>query len=443
MWLLFVEEQRHCGFEVTMPGTDVSCGSTEKLLQLVQLCDTAQHLDEQVDSLEKTAEEQVYTVQTLRERLERNLNTLDETVASQRTGAEKLVQNSQTVMEWLGQEQELSRSFEQSSRELQAVWNEIKEIGPSLSTMLKSLASITDIFESLQILSINTAIEASRYGEKGRSFSIIARQMRSLADRSRSFTDTIQEQGASAHSRVQDLMKKLTAAVQVYSSLEKTIRTFLEDSRGVRDNTQAVLALIRKYRELSECQISEWKDSMDRLQRLRQSAIELLDRSRHIDTIADKLFGMIQEETKAASHEKTDLHRQAFEEAREITREMTPPLLSERSRLDELLCRYSETFPLFELLYVLDSSGRQVSCNAYAPRHRSDHDPCEGYGVSRTDKEYYQIPRATGEAYLSPVYLSSATRALCLTVAIPLFEEGKLYGILCADVDLRYLAEKQ
>ncbi|MCX7654948.1 MAG: methyl-accepting chemotaxis protein [Treponemataceae bacterium] len=426
-----------------MSGSPSSCGSTESLLRLVRLCETAEQLDEQVDSLEKMAEHQVHTVETLQDRLDKNLQSLDETVRSQRAGSEKLVQNSQTVMEWLSQEEELSRLFAESSREVQSVWNEIKEMGPSLTTMLESLASITDIFELLHILSINTAIEASKYGEKGRSFSIIAREMRSLADRSRTFTDTIQEQGASVHSRVQELMKKLATAMGVYVSLEKTVQRFLEDSRHVRDNTQAVLSLIRQYGELSERQIAEWKDSMERLTSLGQAAMDILERSRRIETMADTLFEMIQRETETASHERTELHEQALAEAQRITRELSPAFLVDRSGLDALLARHSEDSPLFELLYVLDTSGRQVSCNVYAPRYRSEHEACEGYGELRAHKEYYRVPVTSGKAYISPIYLSSATRALCLTVAVPLYHDDSLYGVLCADVDLRYLADKQ
>ncbi|HOJ98498.1 MAG TPA: methyl-accepting chemotaxis protein [Termitinemataceae bacterium] len=425
-----------------MARADVSCGSTEKLLQLVRLCETAQHLDEQVDSLEKMAEAQVQTVNTLQTRLKGNLQSLDKTVQSQRAGSEKLVQNSQTVMEWLGQEQELTSLFVKSSKELQGVWAEIKEMGPSLATMLDSLSAVTDIFEVLHILSINTAIEASRYGERGRSFSIIAREMRSLADRSRTFTDTIREQGALVHGRVQELMKKLATAMDVYSSLEKRVRRFLEDSRHVRDNTQAVLALIHQYEEFSGAQISEWKDSMERLGALGQSATELLERSRQIETMAERLFGMIQGETEVASHETTELHQEALEEARRITEDLSPSVLFDRVQLDGILREHSEQTPLFELLYVLDATGRQVSCNIYAPRYRTEHEACEGYGELRAHKEYYQIPMKKGEAYVSPVYLSSATRALCITVALPLFSEGSCYGVLCADVDLRYLAEK-
>ncbi len=425
-----------------MEGSYSSCVSTDILLKLVRLCETTHLLDEQVDSLAQMAEGQVTTVDTLNERLDANLKALSYAVKSQQEGSAKLLQNSETVMAWLSREREIADLFSKSSKEIQAVWTEVKGIGPSISTMLDSLASITDLFGLLHILSINTAIEASKYGEKGRSFSIIAREMRSLADRSRTFTDAIQNQARYVHEQIQDLMKKLTSSMESYMKLEKTVQDFLADSRNIRDNTQDVLELVRHYGELSTHQVQEWEHSLELLRGLEQIADDLLGRSRQIETITDRLFEMIQDETEDISHGRTELHERALSEARLIAGEIDRKHLSDRSWIDTVLSRHSEGSDIFELLYVLDETGRQVSCNVYAPRYREFHDPREGYSVLRSQKEYYRIPISSRIEYFSPVYLSSATRALCITVAIPLIEGDQIYGLLCADVDLRRLADQ-
>ena len=57
-----------------------------------------------------------------------------------------------------------------------------------------------------------------------------------------------------------------------------------------------------------------------------------------------------------------------------------------------------------------------------------------------SSKDYYRIPRQTKTPFVSNVYLSAATKALCITVAVPLMEGDTLKGVLCADVDLQYLS---
>jgi hypothetical protein len=63
-----------------------------------------------------------------------------------------------------------------------------------------------------------------------------------------------------------------------------------------------------------------------------------------------------------------------------------------------------------------------------------------GAGVDRSAQSYYTHVRDEGVPYLSNIYLSSATEDFCLTLSIPLMEDGKLQGVLVADINIAAMA---
>ncbi|AEJ20251.1 methyl-accepting chemotaxis protein [Gracilinema caldarium] len=419
---------------------NTACDATESLVKLIRLCNTAHQLDDNVLSLEQLAEHQATTAGSIHAGLESYLASLNKILGTQQASSEKLIENSETIVQWLDKEQDVSRLFKKSTKEVQSVWDEIRDISPSILKMIESIRSINNIFDLLHILSINTAIEASKFGDRGRAFAIIAKEMRKLADQSRSFIDSIKEQGTMVDTRVRQLVKNLSQSINSYTNLEHTVEVFLSDSMLVRDNTQVVYELIEQYKTLSETHIREWQQSVQQIKALEEIADTVLTRSKQIQSMADTLFSMIREETELASKTNTRFHARAIQEARELAMNIQTQDLYNRQILDKILTHWSSTHELFELLYILDSFGIQVSGNIYAPRYRALHHIDEGYGVDRSYKDYFSLPKKNMSPYVSSVYLSVATKALCITVSIPLLYEDRFNGVVCADVDLQYLS---
>jgi len=126
-------------------------------------------------------------------------------------------------------------SIKQLSDELDLASQAIQTVGGSSNTIAKVLEVIRGIADQTNLLALNAAIEAARAGEQGRGFSVVADEVRMLAQRTQSATQEIQ-------SMISDLQGNATTAVDfMNNSQQKVVKCV--------DNTREAVASLDHIRE--------------------------------------------------------------------------------------------------------------------------------------------------------------------------------------------------
>jgi uncharacterized protein YukE len=134
-----------------------------------------------------------------------------------------------------------------SAAQLNAEMQELKELGEKVVTQLgqttKALAFIRQMADNSRLLSMNASIEAAHAGEHGRGFSVVASEMRKMADSSSDAAKEIESTLASIQSSIGQLDQTLevcleqseqqaAASEQIAASMEQ-LSDSARDVRGI------------------------------------------------------------------------------------------------------------------------------------------------------------------------------------------------------------------
>ncbi|SFM92623.1 methyl-accepting chemotaxis protein [Thermodesulforhabdus norvegica] len=95
-------------------------------------------------------------------------------------------------------------------REIEFLASSVIKLGEQSRNIGIIIDTVKDLADQVNILSVNAAIEAARAGEQGKGFSVVAQEMRNLAEQSREAADRIKE----ILTKVQDSTSEAVMAVE-------------------------------------------------------------------------------------------------------------------------------------------------------------------------------------------------------------------------------------
>lgn len=205
---------------------------------------------EQVDSVD-TVHQSVTLLADKLENLKANTNTIIE--VSNET--EKLGNEGLTVLESLIQQTDLTQA---NSVVLSENMNQMSKNINSINYILDAISNITS---QTTLLALNASIEAARAGEFGKGFSVVATEIRNLAEDSKKQTEEIQK-----------IIESVNTSYTTFSSLMKQSDELQEKQNAYisitkdkfSDILSAVQALIGSIQEMSHAMsdMNEYKNTV-------------------------------------------------------------------------------------------------------------------------------------------------------------------------------------
>ncbi|GAB5512155.1 MAG: hypothetical protein Rhims3KO_35560 [Hyphomicrobiales bacterium] len=151
-------------------------------------------------------------------RAESNAATVEETSAAVEqvtSSIRQVVQNAKSADEAARKVRESANRTRQVSDETEASINEMTEASEQINRVVKV---IEDIAFQINLLALNAGVEAARAGEAGRGFSVVASEVRALAQRSQ---DAVQE--------ISEVIDRNNRSVEIGVERVGMSRTALED----------------------------------------------------------------------------------------------------------------------------------------------------------------------------------------------------------------------
>lgn len=320
---------------------------------------------------------------------------------------------------------------------ISGIANRADELGSHSREIYRVLDLINEISQETHILALNAAIEAAAAGEHGRRFTVVADEVRRLAQRSRESVDSVRtlldefshsiqatvvatEEGSKEAARVLERGRSAAAAIEeLREAIGNTARAAGEISLATDQQETASDQVVLTLKELSQViqRIAEGlKSFTGTAERLNQTAlsIQLLTQTFHTDSPRSLKHLAAQWSTEVAQ-------RIGHWEAAE-------------GRLTELL----GDAPFLEMAYLVDPNGNMVTFAINREAADSSSAAPVSSGSNYADRPWFQAALRDQRTILTPLYDSLLTGERCFTVATPILDGGgALAGVLGLDVNVR------
>jgi methyl-accepting chemotaxis protein len=138
---------------------------------------------------------------------------------------------------------------------VQAGAKKMKNLGDRSMEITAIVGTISRISEQTNMLALNAAIEAARAGEHGRGFSIVAEEVRKLAERTASATKEIEKLVKAIHSETSETVQAIEQQTQVVEQESRIVGDAGESLRKIRGVSIESASLVANITDVARTQV--------------------------------------------------------------------------------------------------------------------------------------------------------------------------------------------
>ncbi len=331
--------------------------------------------------------------------------------------------------------EEAVRGVEEVQKRIAAIASRADSLGARSREIYRVLDLITELSQETHILALNAAIEATAAGEHGRRFSVVADEVRRLAERSRESVESVRtlleefsasiratvvatEESSKEVAKVLDRVRAATASIeQLRGAVAETAQAAREISLATQQQRTASDQVVLTLKEVSQViqkmaeGLKAFSGTAERLSQLALS-IQLLTQSFHLDS------------PRSVKH---------------IAQTLADALGAEAGHWEALDVAFTQALKqnrFLENAFLTDPEGNLVAFTPNPELHLPEGSLPLAIGQNLAERPWFQAVMRDQGTTLTPVYTSLLTGQRCFTVAAPVRNaQGKLVGVLGLDVN--------
>jgi methyl-accepting chemotaxis protein len=313
----------------------------------------------------------------------------------------------------------------------------IQQLTSQLEEVSKVIGVIASISQQTNLLALNAAIEAARAGEHGRGFAVVAEEVRRLAGHT---TD--------ATTQVSDIIERFRSGMQQLTEAGSHMHQAVADGR---DGMLAVGGGLDSTRQAMDRLDSRVGQIAAGTEQIGQAVRSINGDVQNIARVAGELLGkasQVLHHSQAVREDgdrllaglgdfRLEIHHAVQASVEQLASQ--PGMSADMATAERLLADTLKRDARFELFYLVDNRGVQLSENIFAADvNHSESSSCIGRNWQQ--RPWFRAAADSRCSHITQVYRSSATDDFCFTVSVPILDtRGQLLRVLGADVRLSAL----
>ncbi|WP_326907409.1 methyl-accepting chemotaxis protein [Sedimentibacter sp. MB31-C6] len=363
-------------------------------------------------------------------KVENAKNNLEETVLGFRDNGEVL--------------QQLIEKMQSRSNDNILLSQQTKETSENLKTMNGIIDVVKNISEQTNLLAINASIEASRAGEAGKGFSVIANEIRSLAEESNKAADEIGKILSNFENEILDLINSFDKGISQEQENSNILSKAEKGFQGMIETSDLTVSTMFQVCEGIELQKNEIESMNSHLIQITSVSDEISEATRQVASVIEEQTNKIEimaQETESfermseamtnviKEHSQVKIPKDKLESIKNkwtaFVKDLVqnPDIIKLDSKVHtKLFKELSRQHNDKIVLYTYKPDSTRVGCNL-------DNIP----QIDLRDRPWF-IGALEGKVYISDLYITTDTNEIVLTIASPIFDKGKSIAVLGLDV---------